>query len=77
MIDELGPLELVRDVGWTAAVPVLKADEYRLAVVVVRPKLVSTLQEQLVTGMRRTLRLTGSNRDAMEREVMSRLEVDA
>lgn len=40
IIDELGPLELVRGEGWTNALDILRSGAYRLAVVVVRPSLV-------------------------------------
>lgn len=42
IIDELGPLELERGAGWTNALDVLRAGQFRLAVVVVRPRLVDT-----------------------------------
>lgn len=40
VIDELGPLELVRGEGWAGALDILRAGDYRQAVVVVRPELV-------------------------------------
>jgi nucleoside-triphosphatase len=39
LIDELGPLELVRGKGWVGALQVLRSGDFRLAVVVVRPAL--------------------------------------
>jgi len=39
IIDELGPLELLHQQGWTAAMQVIPRTGYSLAVVVVRPQL--------------------------------------
>ena len=39
ILDELGPLELTRQIGWQAALNVLRRGEYRLALVVIRPGL--------------------------------------
>jgi nucleoside-triphosphatase THEP1 len=39
ILDELGPLELTRQVGWQAALNVIRRGEYRLALVVIRPEL--------------------------------------
>jgi hypothetical protein len=45
VVDELGPLELVGGRGWQAALAVLRAREYRAALVVCRPELLSRLSE--------------------------------
>jgi nucleoside-triphosphatase THEP1 len=39
IVDELGPLELVRGQGWTAGLTALSSGKYRRALVVVRPEL--------------------------------------
>ena len=39
IIDELGPLELIRQEGWRAALDVLRGNGYQIALVVVRPEL--------------------------------------
>lgn len=39
LVDELGPLELVRNQGWKAGLDVLDTGGYRLGVVVIRPEL--------------------------------------
>ncbi len=44
IVDELGPLELGRGSGFTAAFGLLDARRYGLAIVVVRPALVAALQ---------------------------------
>jgi nucleoside-triphosphatase THEP1 len=41
VVDELGPLELERGQGWTAGISAVHSGEYRHAVVVVRPELLS------------------------------------
>ena len=39
LVDELGPLELLRKQGWTAGLDVLESGNFRLGVVVIRPEL--------------------------------------
>jgi nucleoside-triphosphatase THEP1 len=43
VIDELGPLEIERNQGWTAAFPVVESGQFHLALVVVREELLNTL----------------------------------
>jgi nucleoside-triphosphatase THEP1 len=38
VIDEIGPLELEKGEGWSAALPLLQEGRYRLALAVVRPE---------------------------------------
>ncbi len=47
IVDELGPLELLRGEGWRAGLDVLARPGYRLALAVVRPALVERFQAQL------------------------------
>lgn len=47
VVDELGPLELVRGEGWHVALGVLAAGQFRLGLAVVRPALVQRLAELL------------------------------
>ncbi len=42
IVDEIGPLELIRGQGWVNALAVLRAGQFELAVVVVRPSLINT-----------------------------------
>ena len=44
IVDELGPLELERGQGWVNALEVLRVGQFDLAVVVVRPRLVTTFR---------------------------------
>ena len=44
LIDELGPLELVRGEGWVGALDVLRAGRYHLAAVVIRPALLDAFR---------------------------------
>lgn len=39
IIDELGPLELAYHTGWLAALKILRGNEYKVALVVIRPML--------------------------------------
>lgn len=47
IVDELGKLELTRNLGFTAAITALGSQDYRLAVAVVRPELLRIAQQQL------------------------------
>jgi nucleoside-triphosphatase THEP1 len=47
IVDELGPLELERGQGWTNALDVLRNGQFKLAVVVVRPALVSVFRQSM------------------------------
>jgi nucleoside-triphosphatase len=44
IVDELGPLELLQQGGWQAALDVLHGDGFRLALVVLRPELQALAQ---------------------------------
>jgi nucleoside-triphosphatase len=69
VIDELGPLELVRNRGWTAGLDALRAGRYRLALAVVRPSLLSRFQERLGTSDFSTLTVTQDNRSALAHDL--------
>jgi nucleoside-triphosphatase THEP1 len=47
VVDEIGPLELEGGRGWANALEVLRGGEYRLAVAVVRPRLVEAVRAAL------------------------------
>jgi len=47
MIDELGPLELIRNQGWVNGLEVLRGGRYELGVVVIRPELVTAFQQAM------------------------------
>ncbi len=47
MVDELGPLELKQNKGWTVAWEILEARKFHTALVVVRPSLLEPLKERL------------------------------
>lgn len=76
VVDELGPLELVRGQGWTIGLDLLRAGHYRLALVSVRPALLSRLQEQLAGVEPMTLIMTEVNRDTLAEQVMALLGED-
>lgn len=44
VVDEIGPLEMVRREGWVDAVEILRRGDYSLAVAVVRPSLVESVR---------------------------------
>lgn len=74
VIDELGPLELLRDEGWTASFDLLRARCYRLALVVVRPSLVPHVCERLGGVEPLVLAVTEANRDALPGEILDLLQ---
>lgn len=45
LVDELGPLELLRKQGWTAGLDVLESGDYKLGVVVIRPELLDIARQ--------------------------------
>ena len=47
VVDELGPLELKHNKGWTVACDVLDARNFLVALIVVRPSLIQTLKQRL------------------------------
>ncbi len=58
MVDEVGPLELLQGEGWSAALEAINSRAYRLAVVVVRPSLLSIAerwQPQAVITLRNAI----------------------
>jgi nucleoside-triphosphatase THEP1 len=73
VIDELGPLELVRDQGWKIGFDVLRAGGYLLALVAVRPSLLPRFWEQLGGVEISTLAVTRANRDALPTQIIGLL----
>lgn len=45
IVDELGPLELLRGAGWTNALQALRSQRYRVSIAVIRPELIETAQK--------------------------------
>ncbi len=65
VVDELGPLELERGVGWTAALGLLQQSSFALAVVVVRPGLVARARDLLPAEDVTLLAVTQLNRGSL------------
>jgi nucleoside-triphosphatase THEP1 len=77
VIDELGPLELLRGGGWVNAVDILRTQNYRYAVVTVRPELVPDLRDRLV-GIKTLVRKVSVRRQAhLLEEMKLRLGISA
>lgn len=51
IVDELGPLELIHVAGWTVALDILRAGNYRVALVVVRPSLVENFRVRVAANI--------------------------
>jgi nucleoside-triphosphatase THEP1 len=45
MIDELGPLEFERQMGWTASFDLLKSGQFGIAMVVIRPECLAAFSQ--------------------------------
>jgi nucleoside-triphosphatase len=74
LIDELGSLELIQGRGWCSALDVLRAGQYRLAVVVVRSSLERHFRDALPLPDPRailTLRVTPDNRNSLPRRILA------
>jgi nucleoside-triphosphatase THEP1 len=69
VVDEIGPLELLRDEGWVGAISALANPEHRLAVAVVRPELVTRLVTVLGDRPVRRVDVSPANRDALPDEL--------
>ncbi len=78
VVDELGPLELERGQGWTNALDVLRNGPFKLALVVVRPALVSVFRQSMsgvpsLSEAELLFALPGINVNEKSIRVMSRL----
>jgi len=78
IVDELGPLELERGQGWANALDVLRNGSFKLAVVVVRPALVSVFRQSMsgvpsLSEAELLFALPGMNVNKKSIRVMSRL----
>lgn len=76
VIDELGPLELIRGEGWSVAFDVLVAHEYHTALVVVRPSLIPHFREKVKGRPIAVITLTPTTR-ALIRDTLIRVLVAA
>lgn len=74
VIDEIGPLEIERDGGWVAVFDVLHAGGFALALVVVRPELVTSAQLRLPDSAAAVLTATQGNRGRLPAVLMEMLE---
>jgi nucleoside-triphosphatase len=73
VVDELGPLELIHGSGWIVALDVLRAQNYRNALVVVRPELVETFRAYLKSDMQ-VMSITPANREELYDQIVNRLD---
>lgn len=74
VVDELGPLEMEYEAGWTKAFGALHDGDFALALVVVRPELLVPVQARLPRGATTTLTVTLDNRDALPALLVEMLE---
>jgi len=65
VIDEVGPLEMERGRGWVAAFDVLRAGDYALALLVVRPELTAQACDTLAGCTLEIVTVTRRNRDRL------------
>ncbi len=69
VVDELGPLELERAIGWVDALHLLCGGAYKLALVVVRPALVDLFRRRVPIA--RTVQVTPVDREERFQEMMA------
>jgi nucleoside-triphosphatase THEP1 len=74
IVDELGPLEIIRGQGWQKAFDVLARDDFRMALVVVRPELIDQARLRLPPTPTTTLAVTSHNRDTLPAMILATLE---
>jgi nucleoside-triphosphatase THEP1 len=74
VVDELGPLEIIRGQGWKKAFDVLGKDAFRLALVVVRPELVDQARLRLPPNPTTILTTTPCTRDDLPTAILEILE---
>ncbi len=75
ILDELGPLELVRGEGWIDVLKMLGVEAYRVACLVVRPTLLSEAVQQLPGGIFTVAHVTPTHRDALLSRLVERILV--
>jgi nucleoside-triphosphatase len=73
VVDELGPLELIRNEGWIVAIDILQTGHYRTALVVVRPGLVENVQARLKLNPQ-VLTVTALNREELFNQIVHILD---
>jgi nucleoside-triphosphatase THEP1 len=74
VVDEIGPLEMGRGKGWTNALEVLRAGDYGLAVVVVRPSLVEAVRAAITSSGTRLVREWAASDPMAFAEILSLVE---
>lgn len=75
VVDELGPLELERNQGWTVALDILKTCGCAAALITIRPSLIAVLKERLRGYDVKVISVTPSSpsAEALRDSVLSRL----
>jgi nucleoside-triphosphatase len=73
VVDEIGPLELKAGQGLVAALKVLNAGGFALAVVVVRPELIDELKDRMQSNDPQIVEVTEDNRDQLPRRIFDLL----
>jgi len=73
VVDELGPLEIVRGQGWQKAFEVLRGDDFALALVVVRPGLLEQVRRKLPVDSTETLTVEIHDRDELPGVILEML----
>jgi nucleoside-triphosphatase len=72
LVDELGPLELIRGEGWVGALEVLRSGRFRGAVVVVRPSLLGIFQAAVPAADARIVTLPAARSEEIAVEILAR-----
>jgi nucleoside-triphosphatase THEP1 len=65
ILDELGPLEFVHQKGWASVIPMIAHEVYGLAVMVVRPELLTQAMDAFAMGYYAVIYVRQENRDTL------------
>ena len=77
VVDELGPLEIERGQGWQKAFDALRGNNYTLALIVVRPKLLRQAKLKLPARPTTILTVDTHNRDGLPNVLLEMLEEES
>ncbi len=74
VLDELGPLELIHGRGWIDVLTLLRKEKYNIALLVVRPTLLTEAIHQLPEDIYTVVYITPENRDALRERLLANID---
>lgn len=76
LLDEIGPLELIRGEGWVDVFELLQTATYQVAYLVVRPALLGAAVQQIPNDIFTVIHVTHANRTALPQRLVAHLLED-